>query len=85
MKSAIDTTSKPLTFGELAEGDKFITFPTDGDDSGHGGFRGEFNVFVKIRCPRKAVPGDVQDNAFGLANGTHSNMPNGMHVIRVRF
>ena len=30
--------SQPLTFGELAVGDHFICFPTDGDDHGHGGY-----------------------------------------------
>ena len=39
--------SKPLTYGELQPGDKFIFFPIDGDDRGHGGFcRGAY-VFVK--------------------------------------
>lgn len=33
------TRSKPLTLGELENGDYFIAFPLDGDDSGHGGFR----------------------------------------------
>lgn len=33
------TSSKPLTFAELKIGDTFISFPSDGDDSGHGGFR----------------------------------------------
>jgi len=38
----------PLTYGELERGDKFIYFPLDGDDSGHGGFRGGSNVFMKL-------------------------------------
>lgn len=40
--------SKPLTVGELDVGDTFIFFPDDGDDSGHGGFRGSGRLFVKI-------------------------------------
>lgn len=32
--------SKPLTLNDLKVGDKFIFFPDDGDDHGHGGFKG---------------------------------------------
>jgi hypothetical protein len=40
--------SKPLTVRDLKVGEKFIFFPSDGDDSGHGGFRGGARLFVKI-------------------------------------
>jgi hypothetical protein len=40
--------SKPKTLGDLKAGDKFIFFPMDGDDSGHGGFRSGTRLFVKI-------------------------------------
>ncbi len=40
-------TSKPLTYGELKPGDRFIAFPTDGDDAGHGGYRLGSYLFVK--------------------------------------
>jgi hypothetical protein len=47
--------SRPKTVADLKVGDKFIVFPDDGDDSGHGGFRGGCRLFVKIE-PRH--PGD---------------------------
>jgi hypothetical protein len=40
--------SRPSTLAELAVGDKFIVFPDDGDDHGHGGFRGGGRLWVKI-------------------------------------
>lgn len=39
--------SKPLTLGELEPETMFIFFPSDGDDSGHGGFRGGPRIFIK--------------------------------------
>jgi hypothetical protein len=38
---------EPLLYGELEEGDKFIALPEPGDNEGHGGFRGAYNVFTK--------------------------------------
>ncbi len=55
-----NTQSKPLTFGELKAGQKFISFPTDGDDSGHGGFRKGAYLFTKLR----AVTNPKADNAY---------------------
>lgn len=40
--------SKPKTLAELDVGDVFIFFPSDGDDSGHGGFRSGARLFQKI-------------------------------------
>lgn len=37
-----------LTFGDLKSGDIFIDFPTPGDNSGHGGYLGEYYSYVKI-------------------------------------
>lgn len=39
--------SKYFTFGELEVGDKFIALPVDGDDHGHGGWKGLCWIFVK--------------------------------------
>lgn len=39
--------SQPLTFDELNIGNRFIAFPTDGDDNGHGGYRTGAYVFEK--------------------------------------
>ena len=66
--------SEPLTFGDLKIGDLFIGFPLDGDDSGHGGFRGKHKVFRKTR------DGSVD---YGDVLGTRYNMPDSMEVLRV--
>ena len=39
--------SEPLTFRELEVGEKFVSFPVDGDDSGHGGYRRGSYLFIK--------------------------------------
>jgi hypothetical protein len=52
--------SKPITVGDLKVGDKFIFFPTDGDDSGHGGFKGGARLFVRIE-PRHPGEGWHKD------------------------
>ncbi|TSC51934.1 MAG: hypothetical protein LiPW41_701 [Parcubacteria group bacterium LiPW_41] len=40
--------NEKLTFGDLKTGDIFVSFPTPGDNSGHGGYLGEHYSFVKI-------------------------------------
>lgn len=73
--------SKPLTFGELNVGDKFIDFPTDGDDSGHGGFRKGAYVFQKTH---KASACEVtQENAFRIVDGCRSIFSDSMQVYKV--
>jgi hypothetical protein len=42
------TYSKPLTLADLKVWDTFIVFPSDGDDHGHGGFKGGGRLYVKI-------------------------------------
>jgi hypothetical protein len=42
------TLSQPITVRDLKVGEKFIFFPGDGDDDGHGGFKGGARLFVKI-------------------------------------
>jgi len=62
-----------LTFGDLKEGDKFIGFPLEGDNDGHGGFKGTHWIFEKIdTCKGKS-----------LKSETISTYPDGMHVIKV--
>ena len=50
-----DCQSKPLTIGDVKVGEKFILFPTDGDDSGHGRFRGGGRLVTRI-TPRPPAP-----------------------------
>ena len=74
MRPKKKTMSTPLTVGELEYGDKFIGFPRDGDDSGHGGFRNGSYIFVKAR-------GDM--NAVRLIDGVAMEQPDGMEVLKV--
>lgn len=71
------TQSKPLTFGELRVGDEFISFPVDGDDSGHGGLRGGAYLFLKVD------PNEKGENALKLATTVRSTMPDSMPILRV--
>lgn len=73
------TMSAPLTFSDLAVGDKFIDFPVDGDDSGHGGFRGKHRIFIKVSND----PNPQHWNAMTISDGQISHMPDGMKVIEV--
>lgn len=83
-----DECFKPLTFGELDVGQKFIGMPLPGDDHGHGGFRGAEYVFVK-------TDGDIAEAGHGLpyaiphgrakniSRNISSDFPHSMYVIRV--
>jgi len=72
--------SEPLTFGEIQIGEHFIGFPRDGDDSGHGGYRGAHRVFEKISHEHTpSGPG----NAVAIETQTPSHMPPGMLVLKV--
>jgi hypothetical protein len=71
--------STPLTFAELEEGAKFIAFPIDGDDSGHGGFRKGSYLFTKIK-PKKGRHGA---NAVKSSDNTFSTMTPSMQVLLV--
>jgi len=51
--------STPLTFKELQEGAKFICFPIDGDDSGHGGYRQGSYLFTKLKLYKGDKVGEV--------------------------
>lgn len=76
----MSTESKPLTFGELEEGAKFISFPEDGDDAGHGGYRGGAYLFVKLR---KTTLGAEGENAVKCMTGAGSHMPDSMPVYLI--
>ena len=86
--------SKKLTFGDLEVGDKFIGFPSDGDNSGHGGHLGSHNVFMKISpCYEKSTfeifkleiinQEILQMNVINIKRGDISNFPNDMFVIKI--
>lgn len=82
-KTLMDTPEEefePFTFGELKEGQKFITFPSPGDNHGHGGFRNAHYLFQKTKDKvAEMLPGRPysEDNPHGIAintkNGTESH------------
>jgi|GEM_PF-1685979 len=67
-----------LTFGELGVGDKFIAFPTPGDNSGHGGFLGTRWIFRKI----KKMNGKCE-NAVRCRFSSSSSFDENSKVIRI--
>jgi hypothetical protein len=71
--------SIPLTFGELAEGKTFIAFPSDGDDSGHGGYRQSQYVFTKLRLSK----GSQGENTVRNCDGVLLSFPNSFQVLIV--
>lgn len=71
------THSQPLTFGELEVGDRFIAFPTDGDDSGHGGFRVGYFLY------RKESENFDATNAVGVWDGCRMSATRTMRVLRI--
>lgn len=74
-----ETQSKSLTFKELEAGKKFIAFPQDGDDSGHGGFRRPSYIFTKLRM----TSGSEGENCVRDADGTLCKNPDDMKVLPV--
>ena len=75
--------SIPLTFGELEVGDKFISFPLDGDDSGHGGYRRGSYLFEKISDKDRVSDIELVENAERLTDGVTTHNPPGMRVLKV--
>lgn len=76
------TISRPLTFGELRLNERFITFPIDGDDAGHGGYRKENYIFMKILEQPTAWKGYTL-NVRRMMDGTLTGMPDEMLVLKV--
>ncbi len=74
---------KPLTFGELNVGDRFIGRPRDGDDAGHCGLRGGSFLFEKISMEFRNSDMTTVENARRLYDGNTSNMPLGMPVYKI--
>ena len=71
----------PLTFAEIPINTLFISFPVDGDDSGHGGFRRGSYLFEKTSTNTDPL----QDNArcVSASFGPASHIPPGMEVLRI--
>ena len=65
--------SDTLTFEDILVGERFIVFPTAGDDAGHGGYKGVHWLFVKTDESKAAREVDKSE----------SNFPAGMEIIKV--
>lgn len=66
-----------LTFKDLQVGDKFIDFPIHGDNDGHGGYKVAYVLLIK------QDPSNEQ-NALRLSNGSFTNIPDTMEVIKIQ-
>jgi len=65
--------SQPLVFTDLMIGDHYIGFPSDGDDSGHGGFRKGSYLFRKTS----------DTHAVRLFDGSECSGSRHLQVIKV--
>ena len=80
---------KTLTFGDLKVGDMFIDFPTDGDNSGHGGFKTGYVLFKKIESKILKEDGIVLKTplisfkAMRVSSRRFSSIPDSMEVIKI--
>lgn len=78
--------STPLQVRDLKVGDTFIFFPGDGDDSGHGGFKGGSRLFVKTE---PVHPGEGYHESFKYIAREYERPEilisghEGMHVLKI--
>jgi hypothetical protein len=86
-----------LTFGELNIGDMFIGFPLDGDNNGHGGYKGGHVLYRKIQSESFPFndPEYLKENngpdpkpiisfkGMRVSDGADSTFPDSMHVIKI--
>lgn len=79
-----------LTFGEIKEGQRFITLPSTGDNHGHGGLRKAHYLFQKTKDKvEEMLPGTPyhKDHPHGIAintkNNTESHFPLSMQVTLI--
>lgn len=78
-----DACFEVLTFGELGLGQKFISLPRPGDNSGHGGFRGSHYLFIKTMQKANREYGTPHGSATNVQRGVSSDLPDSMPVILV--
>lgn len=80
---------EPLTFGELKVGQRFISLPQPGDNSGHGGLKGTH--YVSIKTHQRVIETEHGGLPYGIPHGRSVNIhrgitndcPNSMAVILV--
>ena len=73
-----------LAFEDLQVGDKFIAWPTPGDNSGHGGFLRGSNLFMKTAPVKQEGLLTFSYNAVRLLDGNHCSMPPALCVLLIR-
>ena len=79
-------TDRKLTFGELEVRDRFICWPSAGDNAGHGGYLGAMRVFTKVSPVKPADQiyfNGYYDNAAREGDGVLSRFSNGREVIKL--
>ena len=74
--------SPKLDFDSLKRGDKFISFPLDGDNNGHGGYLGSSYLFVVTKEAGKGMNA-LTGAAINIRTGVESSCPNAMYVLKV--
>lgn len=72
-----------LTFGDLKVGEHFIGFPTPGDNHGHGGYLGGYNLFEKMEQRASGQLVSVNSGSAINSRGAMSYFPDDMPVIKV--
>ncbi|MDO8658504.1 MAG: hypothetical protein Q7K55_07210 [Candidatus Levybacteria bacterium] len=71
---------EPLTFGDIVDGNKFISMPMPGDNHGHGGFLNGSYLFVKTELicdPRTPT------NATRVFDGSHVHFKDHMYILKI--
>lgn len=70
-------------FNELKIGEKFIGFPMPGDDNAHGGFRGTFVIYEKIKGRSNKKFPELKYNAKRLSGSALISKAPSTWVIKV--
>lgn len=79
----LGTDEAKLTFGDLEVGEHFIGFPSPGDNHGHGGYLGGYNLFEKTERKASGKLAPVDSGSAADQRGVVSHFPDSMPVIKV--
>ncbi len=76
---------EPLIFSDLEKGERFISMPRPGDNSGHGGLLNGAWIFMKINpVTEKGRYGSMPNNAIRLIDGVMTHITHDMLVYKVQ-
>lgn len=83
--NAHDVECEPLTFGDLQKGDKFISMPSPGDNSGHGGFLNGSYLFMKTDLVTHSTPfsKSLPANSIRLSDGSPTHCHDTMWILKI--